>query len=229
MSKTYYISDTHFRHRNILKYCGRTQFMNKSELNEYKEILSIEDEEKKRIAMRNMPISDDTIKKHDETIIKRWNSRVNDSDTVIVLGDFCWVMKGDPRPHYYLERLNGNIVLINGNHDRNNRNNTKIESMRVREGKWLIWCTHNPRHIRFDIRMNFCGHVHEKWKFGRVDKNAGLGKFDEPILNTTKAKPNGCNITDVINLSVDVWDYYPRNVYEIKKDYHQWRNEYESR
>jgi len=49
----------------------------------------------------------------DEDMIARWNSKVGNGDLVYHLGDFAWKdMK------YYRERLNGEIILIRGNHDR---------------------------------------------------------------------------------------------------------------
>lgn len=49
----------------------------------------------------------------DEKIIENWNKVVTKEDTVYHLGDFSFA---DPLP--YLERLNGTIILVPGNHDR---------------------------------------------------------------------------------------------------------------
>jgi calcineurin-like phosphoesterase family protein len=48
-----------------------------------------------------------------ETIIGRWNARVGKRDLVYHLGDIAW---GDWGP--VLERLNGDIILIRGGHDK---------------------------------------------------------------------------------------------------------------
>ena len=50
----------------------------------------------------------------DEAIISNWNAVVNERDTVYHLGDFAF--RGAPGKEY-LRRLNGNIVLLQGNHD----------------------------------------------------------------------------------------------------------------
>lgn len=50
-----------------------------------------------------------------ETLVANWNGAVNKSDHVYVLGDMFW-----RNPHEavkVLQRLNGNIHLIKGNHD----------------------------------------------------------------------------------------------------------------
>lgn len=50
---------------------------------------------------------------HDEWLINKWNSVVGKDDTVLHLGDLAF--KGITN---YLPRLNGNIILVLGNHDR---------------------------------------------------------------------------------------------------------------
>lgn len=52
----------------------------------------------------------------DEVLIENWNKAVSAEDTVYHLGDFAY--KGPPGSQY-IERLNGNIVTIQGNHDPN--------------------------------------------------------------------------------------------------------------
>lgn len=66
------------------------------------------------IQLCNRPFK--TIEEMDEALISNWNRKVKKNDTVYIIGDLMW--KGiDPK--IYLERLNGNKVLIIGNHDSN--------------------------------------------------------------------------------------------------------------
>lgn len=76
---TFFTADTHFAHKNILKY-----------------------------AMR---VFDHVDHMNDELILN-YNKVVKDGDTVYHLGDFTF---GDPKP--FTCRLNGNLILIPGNHD----------------------------------------------------------------------------------------------------------------
>lgn len=48
----------------------------------------------------------------DDAIIDNWNAKVANTDIVYHLGDFAW-----KRVCHYRSRLNGQIVLIMGNHD----------------------------------------------------------------------------------------------------------------
>lgn len=51
-----------------------------------------------------------------EEMIKRWNNKVTNNDTVIHLGDFCFGNK-DATTNI-VSKLNGKKILIMGNHDR---------------------------------------------------------------------------------------------------------------
>lgn len=53
-----------------------------------------------------------SVEEMDRTMIDTWNSTVGRDDTVFSLGDFIW----DPARRY-VDRLNGNKILIWGNHD----------------------------------------------------------------------------------------------------------------
>ena len=54
-----------------------------------------------------------TTEEMDEVLISKWNALVKPHDRVYHLGDFCINRKAIP----IAARLNGNIVLIKGNHD----------------------------------------------------------------------------------------------------------------
>lgn len=62
----------------------------------------------------NLPFN--SVEEMDETIIKNWNDRVSKEDTVYILGDFSWYK--EEKTLEILKKLNGNKILIKGNHDR---------------------------------------------------------------------------------------------------------------
>jgi calcineurin-like phosphoesterase family protein len=88
--KTFFTGDTHFGHKNIIKYAGRP-----------------------------FECSAEGVKKHDEELIRRWNSKVPEDADVIVLGDFCFAPRKEPKLwiENILAQLNGRIWLVEGNHD----------------------------------------------------------------------------------------------------------------
>lgn len=57
----------------------------------------------------------DSIEDMNEFLIDSWNKKVKQGDTTYILGDFCWGK--EPEWIEILNKLNGNKVLIRGNHD----------------------------------------------------------------------------------------------------------------
>ena len=53
----------------------------------------------------------------DDELIRRWNTKVGKGDLVYVLGDMIWRCHNDGAPEL-IKKLNGQIILIRGNHDR---------------------------------------------------------------------------------------------------------------
>lgn len=53
----------------------------------------------------------------DEQLVANWNAKVSPDQLVFHVGDFAFRSARRSVP-YYLERLNGTIILIQGNHDR---------------------------------------------------------------------------------------------------------------
>jgi len=56
-----------------------------------------------------------SVEEMDEEMIRRWNAVVSPGDRVYVVGDFVWTRVADPM--VYIDRLQGHIVLIPGDHD----------------------------------------------------------------------------------------------------------------
>jgi calcineurin-like phosphoesterase family protein len=144
-------------------------------------------------------------------IMLQHNSRVKPEDVVYFLGDFCF--RNSPggkagegtihKSEHYRKQLNGHIIFVKGNHDRNNSLKTNIEKVIIRYGGHQICMIHNPIHADVNYELNFVGHVHEKWKF----KRARLG----------------FSFTDMINVGVDVWGFKPISFEEIMKEYKRWK------
>lgn len=103
----WYISDCHFNHKNIIKYSKRLQFCNNEERDI---ILNGTPSEQKSLV-----ISDNSIQLMNETLISNWNERVKSNDIVYNLGDFVF---GNNTFDSIFSRLNGKMVFIEGNHDR---------------------------------------------------------------------------------------------------------------
>ena len=119
-----------------------------------------------------------------KALIRNWNERVKPDDLVFFLGDFCF--KSDShKAAYWKQQLNGDIVFVRGNHDKNNTVKTPIEGILITVAKKKIWLVHNPDHYNPKYKINFVGHVHDKWLIKRKRR------------------------TILINVGVDVWNYKP--------------------
>jgi calcineurin-like phosphoesterase family protein len=134
-----------------------------------------------------------------EILIQKWNSKVGINDRVFYLGDFAWGPKGFRRR--ILERLNGHIFFVRGNHDKERK---FMVELGCHLGCLDIEATYEPsdgptssiymRHLpnfkrapEFDYHI--CGHVHDTW--------ARLG--------------------NIINASVDVTGFEPAKMADLIK------------
>lgn len=165
MREMFFISDTHFGHKNIITF--------KKENGEL--IRSFDDLESMH-----------------ELIIDRWNSIVGDNDIVVHCGDVAF-----GRPPFYncMRRLNGNKILIKGNHDTLDMLDyaeffNEIHGLRYFNGKEIA-CSHAPIHPESlrGFGVNVHGHMHYK-------------KIDDPRY---------------FNVSVEQIAYTPISIDEIRE------------
>ena len=171
----WFTSDYHFNHFNIIRYTNRP-FKTLDEMN--------------------------------STLIKNHNERVKPEDTVYFLGDFIFknslggkVGEGLPdKAEDWVKKLNGNIVFIAGNHDKNNSLKTHISKLYLRYGGMTICCVHNPLYADSNCELNLVGHVHEKWKIRPLGKKSIM-----------------------VNVGVDVWSFKPICFGEIQRAISEWK------
>ena len=58
----------------------------------------------------------ESVEEMNEYMIQQWNKKVRKNDEVVILGDLSWGK--DDETNELLNRLNGRLFLIIGNHDR---------------------------------------------------------------------------------------------------------------
>jgi calcineurin-like phosphoesterase family protein len=73
----------------------------------------------------------------DEALIARWNAKVAPNDVVYHLGDISFRSAGPPQA--YLQRLNGQIHLVLGNHDERDKLEATGRLRSISEIKELSW------------------------------------------------------------------------------------------
>ena len=111
MAKTFFVSDLHFNHKNILRYepsriDATLDCMDIAATKE--EVLENYETESKDLVFA-------VLKLHDEMLIKRWNSVVGKNDVVWFLGDLG--MGNREYLKSLVGRLNGIKKMVMGNHD----------------------------------------------------------------------------------------------------------------
>ena len=194
----FFTSDTHFGHANIIKYCNRP-WLHKGDLDSTGRWISTN-----RAALR--------VKEMNKAIIANWNRVVKKEDVVYHLGDFCFKSankKGNgigTAWEEYESQLNGKIIFIRGNHDTHNKGSSKslIVKATIRYGGFNILLIHHPERVTpFDTcDMAYVGHIHNNWEIKRLKKEFGF--------------------IDMINVGVDVWNFKPIGINDIRGRYARW-------
>lgn len=192
---TYFTADYHLSHANIIKYANRP-FIRMGDVDEELDWVSPEIKEQ-RCQEMNL------------AIVKNHNKVVNNGDIVYHVGDFCF--KGTGNAIYWENQLNGNIVHIRGNHDKNNGVKTCITSCIMEFGGMVIYVKHIPpidrqmetleSHIISMCDFIICGHVHDSWKHKLIE-----------------VWSHGCRVERIaLNVGIDVWEYQPISINSILK------------
>lgn len=122
----------------------------------------------------------ETIEEMNEVIISNWNKKVKPEDTIYVLGDFFMGMADGVEP--ILDRLNGKIILIRGNHDSKSKIEIyKRKGIEVKDfdhfaykGRYFILC-HFPNESEEFVRMIIQDNSEVVWLYGHVHSNAPKG------------------------------------------------------
>ena len=117
------------------------------------------------ISLANRPFAN--VQEMDAFIIQNWNNKVKRGDLVYHLGDFAWYSVDE-----YRRKLNGQIILVYGNHDwRRLQNNpkqwfVKVDNyLLVKDGEFKLVLCHYPIwswHGMFKEWIHLYGHIHEK-------------------------------------------------------------------
>ena len=173
MSKNFYISDTHYFHKNVMEF------------------------EKRPWQSVNHMHAD---------LITLHNARVTQKDNVFILGDFAFTKDGHA-VHDLVQKLNGKLHLIKGNHDmfvgKLNFNPGAFEWIKdihelSEDGKRLVLC-HYPIAVwnkSHHGSIHLYGHVHD---------------------NTTTRHPLLINMENAYNVSACKQNYQPWTLNEILK------------
>ena len=183
----FFTSDTHFNHKNIIRYCNRPW-------NSGKDVNG------------QLIVSDDNVNEMNEAIISSWNKVVPPNALVWHLGDFAL---GDrSKIPEIVARLNGRINLVLGNHDHKdvkrflNAGFNRVYDHPVLINKFVI-LTHEPLEF-LNVNCPFFqifGHVHDSEHYQTWSKTGAcvcVERHDYAPVSWTKIydKYNEFNVKD---------------------------------
>lgn len=125
----------------------------------------------------------ESVEDHDAAIVNNWNSTVDKSDEVYLLGD---LMLGDVENGLrLLKTLNGKIHIVRGNHDTDEKIKRYLECENVQEvidakflryGSITFYLSHFPTLVSHEklkkmknAVVNLYGHTHQKDNFYKLN------------------------------------------------------------
>jgi calcineurin-like phosphoesterase family protein len=138
------------------------------------------------------PFSHDAVDEMDQVLIKNWNYTVKSGDRIFLIGDLCYGPNAKT-PFEYLQQLNGDINLIQGNHDKDTKPRVHNETLNHLDLHFLL--IHDPN----DAPSNFDG-----WIIHGHHHNNNLEEY--PFINFEKRR---------INVSAEVIKYQPVSLSEL--------------
>ncbi len=147
-------------------------------------------------------------------LIKKWNNKVAKGDLVYVLGDMFW--KGGKSSADIIKQLNGNIILICGNHDRFHKDGTckkllggiydyKSLTVPLQRGEKQVFLSHYYTPL-------YNGYLHGGIHlYGHFHNNQ---EHRDALVITNALRKQGYNI-QAFNIGCMLWDYEPVTLEEI--------------
>lgn len=192
--ETWFTSDHHFGHANIIKFCDRPWWR----------------------GHLHPPTPD--VDAMNEALVEFWNETVAPGDVVYYVGDFAMGPKDTVTK--IAPRLNGEVHLILGNHDRpyrGKKGGEKYDGLYYSAGFETI-----QSELMFEgYRINHFPYTVDFERRPGGDKFSGMRPTRDgtPLIHghVHDSWPEPLNGDDQIHVCIDVWDYRPVNFDTIRE------------
>lgn len=132
----------------------------------------------------------ESVESMNEVLVSNWNEEIDEDNEVLFLGDLTITWAGTSAKEW-LDRLNGNVVFVRGNHD----DSTDIETRfrhQVDTEKYRFCCVHKPKHVPGEW---------DGWVISGHHHNNDMEEY--PLINPSTRR---------INVSVELLEYRPIQV-----------------
>jgi len=152
----------------------------------------------------------------DEELIHRWNSKVGKGDLVYVLGDLIWKSRNG-NAHNLIRNLNGQIILVKGNHDRFLNNAQAKASLAGIKDYDDISVTLEDGSVRRCILCHYFMPMYNGHRHRAIHLHGHSHITDEAMLELRIAKElnNEGVANEVYNVGCMYWNYEPVTLDEI--------------
>ena len=157
-----------------------------------------------------------SVEEMDAELVRRWNAKVGKGDLVYVLGDLIWKSRnGDA--HSLIRSLNGQIILIKGNHDRFLHNAQARASLAGIKDYDDICVTLEDGSVRRCILSHYFIPFYNGHRHQAIHLHGHSHFTDEAELELKMAKElNESDFkNDIYNVGCMYWDYAPVTLDEI--------------
>lgn len=204
-------SDLHFGHINVMMF----------EPQRYDELIGISQEEavSKYIKEHNININEVDIRElyrevnkqyidqHDNKLIKNWNDIVKENDLVYILGDLSF--KNGEETNKILQQLNGDKILIKGNHDFAFLDTHKFDKSLFKE---IV----DYKEINiYDKNFVLFHYPIATWN---LKQKGSIHLYGHVHSNKTTTHPLEMELENAYNVGVDVNHYKPINIKNFIKE-----------
>lgn len=162
-----------------------------------------------------------SIEEMNEAIVERWNEVVKPDDTIYNLGDFA--MNNVDAAISYIQRLNGNIMWIAGNHDSHTKINKILRACWKQDvsycgyadvlkvHKFNFYLSHYPT---LTSNMNDTGLTHRTISlFGHTHQKTNFLYPDNPFMYHVGVDSHNCYPVNIEEIISDIKNQY----YEISR------------
>lgn len=166
------------------------------------------------LAFDNRPF--ESIEQMDAELIRRWNAKVGKGDLVYVLGDMIWKTRNDDAPSL-IKSLNGQIILIKGNHDRFLHNAKAKAALAGIKDYDDISVTLEDGTTRRCILSHYFTPMYNGHRYQAIHLHAHSHFTDEADFEVDYAErlnKQGCK-NEIYNVGCMYWNYEPVTLDEI--------------
>ena len=238
MPNTFFISDTHFGHENIMKYCRRDKFMTPEEIE------SLNASDRGEIDQRKVRISPESIERMNRAMIDNINAVVGEKDVLYHIGDVFWGHDVD-----FARKIREQIKCRTIHHIWGNHDEPEVASLFASSEKYaevivehqkIFLCHYPMRAWDKSHKGTWClyGHVHgktwdeDKYGLSKGDRAALTAKFLQTLqfcaipeheknvladkLAQDVADHNNYMLT--LDVGVDTHDYRPWSMDELRAE-----------